>query len=88
MCSERNTACAAIVTFPMAMTKMVRERSAADGPCTILGPLLREADWYISYRDRRDGTRKFISKRWPVHTDPCPSCPDHPKSKYPDERWD
>jgi hypothetical protein len=70
----------------MEKTKTVRERSAA-GPCTILGPVLREADGYISYRDRH-GTRKFISKRWPVHTEPCLSCPDHPKSKYRDELWD
>ena len=66
--------------------KTARERSVA-GPCRILGPVLRETGRSISYRDR-DGTRKFISsKRWGVHTAPCPSCPDHPKTKYPDGYW-
>jgi len=22
------------------------------------------------------------------HTEPCPSCPDHPKTKYPDGIWE
>ena len=63
--------------------KTARERSGT-GPCTILGPVLQETDRYISYRDRHR-TPKFISKRWAVHTTPCPLCPDHPKTKYPDE---
>jgi hypothetical protein len=67
---------------PAASPKTVRERNGA-GPCTLLGPVLRETDRNISYRDRR-GTQKFISKRWMVHTEPCLSCPDHPKTKYPD----
>ena len=54
------------------MLKIARERSVP-GPCIILGPVIRETDRYISYRDRH-GTQKFISKRWPVHTEPCPSC--------------
>jgi hypothetical protein len=66
--------------------KTARERSVA-GPCTILGLVLREADQHISYRDR-DGTPKFVSRRWAVHTEPCPSCRDHPKTKYPDGDWD
>jgi hypothetical protein len=43
----------------------------------------RETASRISYRDRH-GTSKFISKRWAVHTEPCPLCPDCPKAKYPD----
>jgi hypothetical protein len=66
--------------------KTVRERSVA-GPCTILGPVLRETERYINYRDRH-GTLKFISRRWAIHIEPCPSCPDHPKTKYPDGDWD
>jgi hypothetical protein len=62
--------------------KTVRELSVA-GPCITLGLVLRESDWRISYRDRH-GTPKFISRRWAVHTEPCPSCPDHSKTKYPD----
>jgi hypothetical protein len=65
--------------------KTARERSVA-GPCTILGPVLREADQQISYRDRH-GAPKFISRRW-AHTEPCRSCPDHPMTKYPDGDWD
>jgi len=48
-----------------------------------LGVVLRETASRITYRDRH-GEQKFISKRWAVHTEPCPSCPDHPKAKYPD----
>jgi hypothetical protein len=53
----------------------------------MLGFVLRETDRRISYRDRH-GKLKFVSRRWEVHTEPCPSCPDHPKTKYPDEYWD
>ena len=67
--------------------KTVRELSGA-GPCITLGVALRETAWRISYRDRH-GTPKFISKRrWAVHTEPCPSCPDYPKTKYPVGYWD
>ena len=66
--------------------KTVRELSVA-GPCVTLGLVLRETAWRISYRDRH-GTSKFINKRWAVHTEPCPSCPDYPKTKYPDGYWD
>ena len=62
--------------------KTVRELSVA-GPCITLGLVLRETDRRISYRDRH-GTPKFISRRWAIHTEPCPSCPDHPNTKYPD----
>ena len=58
--------------------KIVREKSVA-GPCTTLGVVLRETDLRITYRDRY-GEQKFISKRWPVHSEPCPSCPDYPKA--------
>jgi hypothetical protein len=62
--------------------KTVRESNVA-GPCITLGLILRETDRRISYRDRH-GTPKFISRRWAIHTEPCPSCPDHPKTKYRD----
>jgi hypothetical protein len=62
--------------------KTVRESSVA-GPCITLGLVLRETDRRISYCDRH-GTPKFISRRWAIHTEPCPSCPDHPKTKYRD----
>jgi hypothetical protein len=60
--------------------KTIRELSVA-GPCITLGLVLRETDRRISYRDRH-GTPKFISRRWAIHTEPCPSCPDHPRTKY------
>jgi hypothetical protein len=63
--------------------KTVRELTVA-GPCITLGVLLRETASRISYRDCY-GTSKFISKRWAVHTEPCPSCPDYPKADYEDE---
>ena len=66
--------------------KTVRELSVGR-PCVTLGFVLRETVSRISYRDRH-GTSKFISKRWAVHTEPCPSCPDYPKAKYPDDYGD
>jgi hypothetical protein len=67
--------------------KTVRELSVGR-PCITLGFVLRETVSRIGYRDRH-GTSKFISKRWAAtHTEPCPSCPDHPKAKYPDDYWD
>jgi hypothetical protein len=63
--------------------KIVREKSVA-GPCITLGVVLRETASRITYRDRH-GEQKFISKRWPVHSEPCPSCPDHSNTKYPDD---
>jgi hypothetical protein len=62
--------------------KTVRELSVGR-PCITLGFVLRETASRISYRDRH-GTSKFISKRWAVHTEPCPSCPDCPKTIYPE----
>jgi hypothetical protein len=59
--------------------KTVRELTVA-GPCITLGVVLRETASRISYRDRY-GTSKFISKRWAVHTEPCPSCPDYPNTR-------
>ena len=61
------------------LKKIAREPSVA-GPCATLGVVLRETDRYISYRDRH-GTQKFISKRWAVHSEPCPSCPDYPEDE-------
>ena len=66
--------------------KSVRTFSEA-GPCITLGLVLREADHCVSYRDRQ-GVRKFISKDCAVHTEPCPACPDHPRTKYPEGYWD
>jgi hypothetical protein len=67
--------------------RTVRELSVA-GPCITLGLVLRETARRISYRDRH-GRPKFISKRWAAtHTEPCPSCPDHPKAKCPDDYCD
>jgi hypothetical protein len=60
--------------------KTVRELTVT-GPCITLGVVLRETASRISYRDR-NGTSKFISKRWAVHIDPCPSCPDYPNADY------
>jgi hypothetical protein len=61
------------------LKKIAREPSAA-GPCATLGVVLRGTDRYISYRDRH-GTHKIISKRWAVHSEPCPSCPDYPEDE-------
>jgi hypothetical protein len=62
--------------------KTVRELSVGR-PCITLGFVLRETASRISYRDRH-GTSKFISRRWAIHTEACPSCLDHPKTKYRD----
>jgi hypothetical protein len=61
------------------LKKTVREPTVA-GACITLGLVVRETDQCISYRDRH-GTQKIISKRWAVHTEPCPSCPDYPEDE-------
>ena len=63
--------------------KTIRELTMP-GRCVTLGLVLRETALRISYRDRY-GTSKFVSKRWAVHTEPCPSCPDYPKAHYEEE---
>jgi hypothetical protein len=52
------------------LKKIAREPRVA-GLCATLGVVLCETDRYISYRDRH-GTQKTISKRWAVHSEPCP----------------
>jgi hypothetical protein len=65
--------------------KTVRELSVP-GPCITLGLVLRETDRRISYRDRH-GTPKFISRRWAIHTEACPSCLDLLVLPPSDIRW-
>src|SRR5262249_31994424 len=60
--------------------KTVRAFSEA-GPCITLGAVLRETDHCVSYRDCQ-GATTLISIDRTVHTEPCPSCPDHPRTKY------
>lgn len=62
------------------MTSLLREGCVC-GPCQILGKVLRESATRITYRDRQG--EKWITKmRWPLlHTEPCPTCPDHPATE-------
>jgi hypothetical protein len=66
--------------------KTVRAFSEA-GPCITLGAVLRETDHCVSYRDRQGATTLIRIDRT-VHTEPCPSCPDHPRTKYPYGYWE
>ena len=68
---------------------MVRQFSAA-GPCLTLGRLYRQTDSYLYFQPvntpcanpRR--VLKCLPAHWsPHHTEPCPSCRDHPRTQYP-----
>ena len=39
----------------------------------------------VTYRRPRDGMLINIARCWRVHTAPCPSCPDHSETRYPEE---
>jgi hypothetical protein len=49
-------------------------------PCNLLGELVRETLRHYIYRSR-SGFEGFIPKRL-VHLAPCPSCPDHRRSRF------
>ena len=61
--------------------KIVRHANCRGGPCELLGPLVGETKLQYVYR-HENGPDAFIRKRL-VHLAPCPSCPDHPRSRFP-----
>lgn len=65
----------------MPSTIIVRLANRNGGPCNLLGPLLKELKLAVRYRCRRD-LETYIPKRL-VHLEPCPSCPDHSRSRFP-----
>ena len=69
-------------------TKTVRKFSLA-GPCLTLGTLFRETSNFLVYEERRYGDRlhRRVAKA-KVHTEPCPSCRDHPQTQYPNGYMD
>lgn len=81
----------------MADSKTVREFSTV-GPCLKLGLLLRETVHFYVFAPWRGGStyevaEKLIRKRQPdhyspAHVEPCPSCPDHEKTQYPNGYMD
>jgi hypothetical protein len=50
-------------------------------PCDVLGEVVNETERRVTYR-RRDGKVVFLSRRWGVHTEPCPHCLDAEKQKF------
>jgi len=60
--------------------KIVRLINRNGGPCTVLGPLIKETKRMASYRCRAMLTA-FIPRRL-AHLKPCPSCQDHPHSYF------
>lgn len=67
--------------------KTLREFSAA-GPCLTLGRVVRETPNFWFYRKWRGGpdfdpAQTRAGKIPGRHTDPCPSCRDHPRTQYP-----
>jgi hypothetical protein len=60
---------------------MVRQFNATGGPCNVLGLLVRETKKQYVYR-RRNERDAYISKRL-AHLEPCRSCPDHRRSRFP-----
>ena len=70
---------------PTAMTdqwKIVRQANSNGGPCEVLGPLLEEQTTRLVYRCQT-GLKAHIPKRL-VHLEPCRSCADHHRSRFPD----
>jgi hypothetical protein len=61
--------------------KIVRHANGNGGPCSMLGPVVRETTATYAY-SRRNGPDGYISKRL-AHIEPCPTCPDHPGSRFP-----
>jgi hypothetical protein len=61
--------------------KIVRQANSNGGPCELLGPLLEEQTTRLVYRCRT-GLKGSIPKRL-VHLEPCRSCPDHYRSRFP-----
>jgi hypothetical protein len=63
---------------------IVRTKNGNGGPCTLLGLFKREngnaARPMMVYRTYTG--EATIPKRL-VHLEPCPSCPDHPRSRFP-----
>jgi hypothetical protein len=63
---------------------IVRIRNSNGGPCDLLGPLVKEyargSGQMVRYR--RMDREADIPKRL-VHLEPCRSCPDHPRSRFP-----
>jgi len=67
---------------------MVRQFSVV-GPCLTLGRVYRETEryWFFQPINRPCGTPRRVMKclpaHWsPHHTEPCPSCVDHPHTQY------
>lgn len=78
------------------MPKLVREFSPA-GPCLTLGLFVKRTPKFIMFREWLGGDRYAdkVSRvggwkveirpkaRAYIHTEPCPSCRDHPETSYP-----
>jgi hypothetical protein len=62
-------------------SKIVRQANSRGGPCELLGPLLDEQTMGLVYRCE-SGLKAHIRTRL-VHLEPCRSCPDHHRSRFP-----
>ena len=60
---------------------IVRQANSNGGPCELLGPRLEEQMTRLVYRCQT-GLKAHIPKRL-VHLEPCRSCPDHHRSRFP-----
>ncbi len=68
-----------------AVGRTLRRFSTA-GPCLTRGVVVRETAKFLVYRDRwSQGAERRVKKDGErlVHTRPCVSCTDHPKTQYP-----
>jgi hypothetical protein len=70
----------------MKKTKMatVREFSRC-GPCIPLGRFIKRTPKRVFYLDDYGNVTCKTSRGHLVHTEPCPSCQDHPQTQYPNE---
>ena len=74
------------------MTITLREFSRA-GPCIVLGEFERYTAKSVFYRDRhgvviRRARAMRFSSLSRIHTEPCRSCRDHPRTLYPEGYMD
>lgn len=80
-----------------APVEFLREFNSA-GPCITLGQVIGrtpksvkflatvwEGGKMVKRPKRRGGHRLALGL---LHTEPCPSCMDHPRTQYPDGYWD
>lgn len=72
---------------PVAVGQTVRQFSAC-GPCTTLGPLVKETAGFYCHGPKFNGSKPGRISKARAHVVPCGSCRDHPRTQYPEGYMD